>query len=673
MLRALLWKEWRAQRSLVLAALALATVLPAFLMAGAMAGAPNARLHEVSRILIPLHAMLVWPLFAAATAGSSLAGDMGDGTMKFLLSRPVSRARVWLVKVGVALAAFVAVVVGTTLLSVVFLWLSAANSEVFWNTLRTDFGDSLEPEVLIAAIPFVFLFGCSVYCSTFMKRPMMAALGGFAVAAAMAGTIGLVWWALSPSSEWLGQSMLGAGAMVGVPLATVSIYAAAFWVFRHGDINSGELRRRAWQPLLGITVVVLLVGAVPAAYTGMRSMASSAGGHVGDLRVVNDGVVLPELSPGGFTTALVRRPLDGSASSVVVAEKATNPALSPNGEWVVYAGYSVRLSADPHLRAVRVDGSDDHAISGPLPGWDWGYGYMSILIAPDNDSVAFVGYRDALLASISGGPDTVELDLADERRSRARDGVIGWSAGAPAELLYYRIVDRFRTYPRRGGTPGTEPGSAMLRTELLAFDPRTGEDRLVRGFAGSHRLQVRSRYAGYSPTHPRRAWAWLPIWLATDDGLGLHLIDTAGGEVIDLSRSACRNWGFSTSGTRFVYGGCSGELRSGDLRAELRVYDLVSGADEPFALLEGYQLSSLGWEMFLSPDGRRLLLYARHGYSENHGTHVVSRNGVTRMLAESLLPVGWRNGTEALLVRAFGSLELHVVNVDTGRDRVVFP
>ncbi len=467
--------------------------------------------------------------------------------------------------------------------------------------------------------------------------------------------------------------MLGAGAMVGVPLATVSIHAAAFWIFRRGDVCSGDLRRRAWQPLLGITVFVLLVGAVPVAYTGMRAMASVAAVHAGNLGVANDAVVLPELSPGGFTTALVRHPLDGGASSVVVAGKATNPALSPNGEWVVYASYPVRLSADPQLRAVRVDGSDDHAISGPLPGWDWGSGYVSILIAPDNDNVAFVGYSDALLASISGGPETVELDLADARRGRARDGVIGWSVGAPAELLHYRTADRFRAHPAPGGSAGTEPGSAMLRTELLAFNPDTGEDRLVRGFDGSHRLQVRSRYAGYSYVLPRRAWAWLPIWLRIDEGVSLHLVDTTGGAMIDLTRSACGNWGFSTNGMRFIYGGCSGELRSDDIRAEFRVYDLVSGADEPFALLEGYELSSLGREMFLSPDGRRLLLYARHGYLENHGTHVVSRDGATRMLAESLLPVGWRNDTEALLVRAFGPVRLHVVNVDTGEDRVVFP
>ncbi len=44
-----------------------------------------------------------------------------------------------------------------------------------------------------------------------------------------------------------------------------------------------------------------------------------------------------------------------------------------------------------------------------------------------------------------------------------------------------------------------------------------------------------------------------------------------------------------------------------------------------------------------------------------------------RMLAESLFPVGWRNDTEALLVRPFGPVRLYVFNVDSGADRVVFP
>jgi ABC-type transport system involved in multi-copper enzyme maturation permease subunit len=125
MTRALLWKEWRTQRSLVLAGLAIAAVLPPFLMAGAMATSSRYRFGDLVAALPPLFALLVWPLFAAATGATAFAADRSDDSLRFLLSRPVSRGRVWLIKAGSALAAFLAVVAGTMLIGALYTWSSS--------------------------------------------------------------------------------------------------------------------------------------------------------------------------------------------------------------------------------------------------------------------------------------------------------------------------------------------------------------------------------------------------------------------------------------------------------------------------------------------------------------------------------------------------------------------
>ena len=56
------------------------------------------------------------------------AGIAADDSLLFLLSRPVSRTRVWFVKVGMAAVAFVAMVIGTTLIEVFYIWFDAAYS-----------------------------------------------------------------------------------------------------------------------------------------------------------------------------------------------------------------------------------------------------------------------------------------------------------------------------------------------------------------------------------------------------------------------------------------------------------------------------------------------------------------------------------------------------------------
>jgi len=678
MTRALLWKEWRTQRSLVLAGLAIAAVLPLFLMAGALATSSRYRFGDLVAALPPLLTLFVWPLLAAATGANAFAADRSDDSLRFLLSRPVSRGRVWLIKAGSALAAFLAVVAGTMLIGAIYTWLSGGAGLGFSEMIARQL-DGRIYDVLTDGAPLALLFGCSLYCSSFARRPIAAAAAGVLVAAGMLGAAWAVWWLVLPTSARLAGSFsnafYGLRAMAGVPVATIGVLLAAFVVFRRADVLAERRPQSFLRPLLVVALAVMVLGAVPSAYGGLRMMASSAASIQGDLALAGDTAMLAELTASGLSTRVTALPLAADASRDVLVAHATHPVASSDGRWIVYVshgGYLGMLAEEGQIRAVRPDGSEDHAISDVL-NLDWGYSSFSLLVAPDNDQVAWVTPIRVMIGSISRGEAReVDLGITENIGIVAHNGdVIGWAASEPAELLFSRISNRFNLQrPREGGSPA-EWGSALRETELLAFDPESGETRAVAQLAGAQRFRVYSSVFSYG-TLPQRAWGWLPAWIEDADGEKLVLIDTASGESQELSRSPCELWGFSEDGARFVYGNCSGQLRTGDSRTEIRVRDLATGADESFAVLEGYDVGSPR-EVSLSPDGERLLLYARHGYGDPWGTQLVTREGQVRALVDGMLPVRWIGENDVLLGRRAPELRLGIVDVLTGTMRTIYP
>ncbi len=68
---ALIWKEWRQQRSLVLAALAAALVLPLFTFFGSFG---RFRFDSLTQVLPALQMIVLLPVFAAATGALCFAG-----------------------------------------------------------------------------------------------------------------------------------------------------------------------------------------------------------------------------------------------------------------------------------------------------------------------------------------------------------------------------------------------------------------------------------------------------------------------------------------------------------------------------------------------------------------------------------------------------------------------
>lgn len=106
MLKALIWKEWREQRSLVLAGVLVAVLLPL----GVRLLFPGNRAPVGAELALTVDAMLLWifvlPAFAAAMGATATVADRLDGTRGFLLSRPVSRSLLFAVKLGVGALGF---------------------------------------------------------------------------------------------------------------------------------------------------------------------------------------------------------------------------------------------------------------------------------------------------------------------------------------------------------------------------------------------------------------------------------------------------------------------------------------------------------------------------------------------------------------------------------------
>ena len=350
-----------------------------------------------------------------------------------------------------------------------------------------------------------------------------------------------------------------------------------------------------------------------------------------EILVADAAVVFTEQTASRLTTRIVRADLDGSGTQVVVPTHGALPVVSPDGEWVAYVSfrsYLGILSSRPWLRAVRIDGSDDHAISSSPVAWEWGFGDETLTIAPDNDTVAY--YAGASGPSAPGGLWLTSMSEGVSRHvdlGAPRALMLGWTEER-SELLYYVIRNR--------RTPDAH-------TEIHVLDPDTGGDRVVRDLEGGHDISFYGAGASFYSRQNGRAWTWLPLWLDTDGGYVMALLDTRAGELIELSSSPCGYWGFSRDGGRFFYGHCSGSLREGDQVTALRVLDLETQADEPFATIQGYASSGYGRELLLSPDGDRVLLYGRRERNGNRGTWVVPRVGEPREVIDDGIPVAWRD------------------------------
>jgi hypothetical protein len=522
MLRALVWKEWREQRPVALTGTILAALLALSLGAG---------LPLVGSRLPVAFAAFVWPILAAAAGASTISAEAAGRTLGFVLSRPVSRSRLWLIKVSVAMLSVMAVAALSLLLVRIcngwFLPGQTGQTYVSFGTVlrRTALGPF--DFLALASLSFL-LFACATLFSTVISRPLPAAGAGAALALMLLSGILLLWAAFSLSphleSQWLASELA---------LVSLIVLFISYAVFSRAELFLGRSARR-WV-VVAVALAVSLAGLVmiPAAAAAGRLRPGEVVISGDGIAVSPAGVVITATASGGREGEIWLVRADGSGTLPLTGSHASSPML---GQWDRYAYYFSRRGTAGgtlggyDLRAARLDGSYDRLIAAGLPGTGARrlipYGGRALLTA-----------GDTLYLIELDGSEVTTFDIGARELSGA--ALAGWIDSLADEVLFVR---REAT-----GETGIED------LTLLAFGLTDGHIRTA--FKG------RIAADGYRQPHPPRSgWRFFPVPVSTgaaaEEPMRIDLVDLNGAGATTLGEGSCFSGRFDRSG-RLIYVLCS--------------------------------------------------------------------------------------------------------------------
>jgi ABC-type transport system involved in multi-copper enzyme maturation permease subunit len=596
-IKALLWKEWREQRGIAFAGAAVALMIPLMTITiASLAGAPDFR--DVSEVVPFLFAMVVWPLFAALAGATVNSESASMASAGFLLSRPVPRPALWLIKVAIASVAIAFVV------SLSFY--AALRVDVLVGGWGFNFPFSSDPfawppdgAVQSMAVGGLGVTFCgAILLSTLLRRSIAAAMGGLALA--IASQLGAVF-----AASRIGASRLGSGVedflyMFSAGLCVVLLGASLYLFRRAGLTGMGDARRAARPAATGIVVsllpLIMLAGFTSTRITADRGVLRFARSVPGtDLSVVFvHGTAFAGSSLWVAEPGRPLRPLTGRLAEPV--------AVSPDGEWLVYwsrlSAIGTRQAAC-ELRAARIDGSEDRVLAAGANRGRWcadegGFG-------PDGQRLALrVDTSDTgerlLIASIDGGAPRY-IDVSEIAPGRSVRIIPKWTS-PDAVLLYsyYGDASYWRVNVDSGTIEAVYVPSEDVYFSTLASSP-------------TH-LLVREYERGDYSTNPLESESRHST---------TKLITVADSSTRDI-RPLCSpdrdTWGtratLSADG-RYAYFTCrSDSPRAGEgdfidseelFRGSLMRRDLQSGADTIIAGFDGYVASIMP-----SPDATRFLV-----------------------------------------------------------------
>lgn len=496
MVRALFWKEWREQRAVLAAGIGMALMLPAIIMAVARQADPGASVRDVVQMVPSAIAFFVWPLFATI-AGVSAGGDSGgNGTLGFLLSRPVSKARLWVIKVSSAAVAVALIIAGS------FAIARLVDGVVGGVGFPFPFGTNpFEAPLPLAAarkvalgLPVVGL-ASGIFFATIIRRPLPAALAG-GMATLVATFLSVAWGAAISA-----QSSLADGAE-GFLVGSFAVFASALaigglFLFRAGVMLPGAGK----APLVALTAIAVLVGGaigiLGVAVVTTHADASAALRQFSARPLTGSGAVMLISRPNGFVGPSIWIATTEAAPRRLTRRMAYAPSVSPDGEWLVYGSGLGRFGTRRdtcELRAVRVSGAQDHRIADAVP-----CGYPAVF-SQDGSRVAIAGLPGLIIATVDATQEAKWLDTptpsgnalawvdddtgiiwrADRAHGVALIDVDSGEASqlfadAAARLVYVPRFSRRRIvvdvlYPQRL----VENGSRDTDRELLLVDVATG-------------------------------------------------------------------------------------------------------------------------------------------------------------------------------------------------------
>jgi ABC-type transport system involved in multi-copper enzyme maturation permease subunit len=644
-LRALAWKEWREQRPLVLAGLVVALFMPLLLVAGASGMSRKLDIASLAEVLPVFFAALLWPIIAAAAGASTVANEIGDRTLEFLLSRPARRWKLWGVKVLLAGAATLIVVAGSLVIAWSLQLVSGESSR-----LDTSVAHILETGRggLFAAVTVaggsLLVFAASVFCSTCLSRPLSAAAAGLATSLLVVSAILFIWARLDlqPSLEpqWVGGEMA---------LAAVLILLGSLFLFARGEM----LRGRAARVRMALASVVVLgavaLASVPLIHAQVRLSPSSAvlAGPV--LSPAGDAAVTTAMREDGSSPQVWLIRTDGTGMTRLTGRLSFAPVFSPDGEWIAYLSQrsALGLRADElYVRLVRPDGSGDRLLT-RLPTDEIWFPYRSpdLVFSPDGSKVGVVTDRRVTVATTDGLVlFTTEIRLSP---MQIRRQVVGWSTDGRKLLLL---------------TSGWRPRASCT---LRAYDVESGQERIV-----YHAEEAWAPLPFGWNAASAEGWSRVPLTVSSEaPGTGarrLLLVEIDTGAVETITSHACYGAAdLSADQSLLAYATCREE--EGWKLLEVHWRDLTTGEDLTLATLKGpLPLVSL------SPAGDRILVERFAARGAGRAALTVDLKGETTPLPAGWESLGWSGARRAVLVDGEHS-RMAVVDTGTGEIRPVYP
>ena len=697
MLRALIWKEWREQRSVMLAGIGIAAVLPFFMMAGLSVDRQNTTFGDVLEALLIALLAFVWPLFAAAAGAITIATESGEGTLRFLLSRPVSRSKVWAIKVSSAAGAVAAVAV----FSLVVIWVVNrlatidASAWSFSSIMRSLSPTFFDPMTLVSMT--VLLFACSVLFSSLLNRPLTAAAAGLASALILLSFILVTWSRLSllPRLEpqWLAME---------VTLVSIFVLMISLGAFARGEFFRGDSVLQGRVLVSAAAVFVVCIGVLPMVFANARLASDEVSIQRGTVALQGSNVVMTVADATEATTQIWLLHTDGSGIARLTGRHTFAPTFL-TGSRIAYlsrrglaGGRTDRLD----LRVVDRNGTRDRLVYAGMRGGRRLFYSLSLSLERFDylGGVAFVEGSELVLARLDGRYQQ-RIDIGGTPLAGAT--ILGWTMRAVDELLFVAGVDE-----------GTQPGRLGSGGWLGAHDLETGESRVVRELGERWLLpELRRDSTGLRRASPSALWRHFPLMvMAEDGGVSLELVDVLRGETLvideslvaagepsrirnpiyrclfaraDLARTWRRDDGRRFNEPQILFADCADEAAGAEGGSPnlgvVRLRGLDSGDER------SWRIPSLGAgslrHVYLSPAQDSLILaVARPSDLAESYAVVVDLQGNTRAYPQGWVAMGWLDEKRFLVQRITGesipggesiavgeSISFAVGHVDTGQ------
>jgi len=700
MLKALAWKEWREQRPVVVAGVAISAVLPFFVVAASMLN-NDGRLDQIVEVLPVAFMAGWWPLLAAASGAITIANEEEGGTIRFLLSRPVSRINIWLVKVSLGMLA-----VGTVAafsLFVVWLvnrWVPPEASVERFAMLMGSLSSTIYDPIALTSLS-ILLFSCAVFCSSLLNRTLTAAAAGLALALILLSGVMLVWASLSldPTLEpqWAAFEVMLLSA--GVLLASLVVFAWA--ELFGGPAGAPRGARGAGRPLfVAAGVIALCVAGLPMVLADAVPVAGDLTVDPASVSFDGRAIAMTMVSADESTTQVWLLYPDASGSGPLTGLHTLAPTPVPGKAWVAYLsrrGMTGRRGGGLDLRVARLgsNAGEDWLVYQGMPGvrqlFFKGFSYTRFF---NRHKVAFANGAEITVARLDGR-GSATYDVGGTPLENAV--ILGFTGGNDEDELLFLPA----------GADVAARGEKAATT-LSAYELESGTTRVVRDLAEGWFLPVqRSSEGTPSRALSEAGWERMPV-ITISTSPALELIDVLTSESwvvqefgVDLNDAgarrefercgvvempASRQWARpgSSGGVygeeQILFGDCTERARAeavetfGDAAGVglIRLRGLETGDERIWPLPAGWEGSIS--RVFLDQGQQKVLLDIRTTRGAASYAMAIDQDGTARTFPPGWIALGWIDREWLLLKKEeSGSVFIARASAASGEVRGLYP